>query len=207
MSSAPVSRLAAALALFFGIAPSARADWIPWTYSWSNSPNNILADNAAGGGRISLTNEATRSAVGDSDIVATNLRTYSTASPSAPDTVTNKPYTLTLNLTDTTSGQSGTAVFTGVFNGTLTATSANITNTFTGLTTAVLDLGDNRYTVTLNAYTPPGQDGSLNAGGIGARATVTVETVHIASTPEPGSLVLAACGLPLLALCLRRRRA
>jgi hypothetical protein len=206
MTNAPATRVAAVLALILVSAPAARADWIPWTYSWSNSPQNILADSPAGGGRISLTDEATRSVIGNSDIVATNLRTYSSAPPSAPDTFTNKPYTLTLNLTDSTSGQTGTAVFSGVFNGTLTAQSSNITNTFMGPTTAVLDLGDNRYTVTLNAYTPPGPEGSANAGGIGAHATVTVENVHIAQTPEPGTLALAAFGVPLFALRRLRRR-
>ena len=113
MNNAPSNR-AAALVLFLLGAPAARADWIPWTYSWSNSPQSILADNPAGGGSIILTNEPTLSAVGTTDIVATNIRTVSTAPQSAPDTFTNKGYTLALTVTDTTSGQTGTAVFNGV---------------------------------------------------------------------------------------------
>lgn len=206
MSNAPAPRAAAALVVFFTLAPAARADWIAWTYSWSNSPQTILADNPAGGGEITLSNQPTQAAVGNSDIVATNIRTYSTASPSAPDTFTNKAYTLTLTLTDSASGQSGTAVFTGIFNGTLTAASSNISNTFTGATTAILDLGNNQYTVTLTAYTPPGPTGSVNAGGIGAHASVVVSQIHLADTPEPTALLLAALGIPLAALRFGRSR-
>jgi hypothetical protein len=205
MSNAPSTRVAA-LALLLAMTPAARADWIAWTYSWSNSPQTILADNPTGGGEIILTNEPTLPAVGNTDIVATNIRTYSTAPSTAPDTFTNKSYSLALTLTDTTSGQSGTASFTGVFNGTLTATSANISNTFTSATTVVMDLGANQYTVTLTAYTPPGPTGSTNVGAIGAHATVTVEPITIASIPEPNSLLLAAFGVPLVWLRFGRCR-
>jgi hypothetical protein len=205
MSNAPASR-AAALVVVLALAPAARADWIAWTYSWSNSPQTILADNPSGGGQITLSNQPTQSAVGDSDIVATNIRTYSTAPPSAPDTFTNKSYSLTLTLTDSASGASGTAVFTGIFNGTLTANSSNITNTFTSPTQAVLDLGNNQYTINLTAYTPPGPTGSLNAGGIGAHASVSVAPIHIVEdTPEPTAFLLAALGIPLAALRFRRQ--
>ena len=204
MSNAPSTR-AAALALLLAIAPAARADWIAWTYSWSNSPQTILADNPSGGGKISLTDEPTLEAVGNTDIVATNIRTFSTAPASAPDKFTNKAYSLALTLTDSTSGQSGTAAFTGVFNGTLTANSSNITNAFTSANTVVLDLGNNQYTVTLTAYTPPGPTGSTNAGAIGAHATVTVENIHpVLQSPEPTALLLAAFGIPLGLLQLRR---
>jgi hypothetical protein len=203
MSNAPSTR-AAALAFILAMAPAARADWIAWTYSWSNTPQAILADNAAGGGQITLTDEPTLPAIGNTDIVATNIHTLSTASPSAPDTFTNKSYTLTLNLTDTASGQSGAVAFTGVFNGTLTASSSNITNTFTSPTTATLDLGSNQYTIILTAYTPPGPTGSVNAGAIGAQATVTVAPIHVVlQTPEPATLLLAAFAVPFAVLRAR----
>jgi hypothetical protein len=206
MSNAPSTR-AAALALILAMAPAARADWIAWTYSWSNSPQTILADVPSGGGKITLTNEPTLSAVGDTDIVATNIHTYSTASPGSPDKFTNKAYTLTLNLTDSASGQSGTASFSGVFNGTLTASSSNIANTFVGATTAVLDLGNNEYKIALTAYTPPGPTGSVNAGAIGAHATVTVNPIGIVEqSPEPSAFLLAACATPLALWRLRRSK-
>jgi hypothetical protein len=197
MNNAPSLRAAAlVLLLFYG--PAAKADWIPWTYSWSNSPQSILADNPAGGGSITLTNEPTLEAVGNTDIVATNIRTVSTATQSAPDRFTDKAYSLALTVTDATSGQSGTAVFHGVFNGTLTSDSSNITNTFVGPTKAVLDLGSNEYVIDLTAFTPPGPTGSVNAGAIGAHATVTVESIHpVADSPEPSTFLLAALAVPL----------
>jgi hypothetical protein len=194
----------AALALVFGFGADARADWIAWTYSWSNSPGYVLADIPAGGGRISLSDVATQTAVGDSDIVATNIRTFSSAPSTNPDTFTAKAYSLNLTLTDSASNQSAQLIFAGVFNGTLTATSANITNTFTSASTQTVVLGDNRYTVTLNAYTPPGPMGSSAAGSIGAHATVLVQS--ILSAPEPASLAIAGAAAPLLAFALRRRR-
>ncbi|MGH9677108.1 MAG: hypothetical protein ACRD36_08400, partial [Candidatus Acidiferrum sp.] len=162
MRSSPAAWMApAALTLLLAAWP-ARADFIPWTYSWSNNPADILADNPIGGGRISLSSESSHQVVGDSDIVATNIRTFSSAPPSAPDTFTQKSYMLALGLKDDNSGQSGITIFTGVFNGTLTAESSNITNKFTSPTTQVLVLGGNTYTITLNAYTPPGPVGSTN---------------------------------------------
>jgi hypothetical protein len=204
MNNAPSPR-AAALVLLLLCGPAARADWIPWTYSWSNSPQSILADNPAGGGSITLTNEPTLEAVGNTDIVATNIRTVSTATAAAPDTFTNKAYSLALTVTDSTSGQSGTAVFHGVFNGTLTADSSNITNNFVGATKAVLDLGSNEYVINLTAFTPPGPTGSVNAGAIGAHATVTVETIPpVEDSPEPPALLLAAFAIPLAFARFRR---
>ena len=92
----------------------------------------------------------------------------------------------------------GTAVFHGVFNGTLTADSSNIANTFVGPTKAVLDLGSNEYVIDLTAFTPPGPTGSVNAGAIGAHATVTVEPIHpVADSPEPSTLLLAAFAINL----------
>jgi hypothetical protein len=205
MGNARFSR-AVALVLLLAVTPAIRADWIPWTYSWSNSPQTILADGGSGG-KITLTDEPTLPAVGNTDIVATNIRTYSTAASGSPDKFTNKAYTLQLTLTDSASGQTGTATFTGIFNGTLTANSSNITNTFTGSTTVVLDLGTNQYTVNLTAYTPPGPTGSVNAGAIGAHATVVVEPIGpVSLTPEPSAALLAACGLPLALLQYRRSR-
>ena len=195
----------AGLALSFLLIPiqSARADFIPWMYNWSRSPSEIHAD-APGTGYITLTDESLKTAVGSSDIVATNLRTFSTATLANPDVFTAKGYTLGLFLLDVASNQSATVTFTGQLDGTLTATSANLQNTFTGTTVQTVVLGDNRYTVTIGPYSPPGIPGSANAGSIAAHASVVVVAL-----PEPGSLSLSGLGALFLGLArwhLRRRR-
>ena len=203
MRKLPVALAGAAWVwLFFGTA-SVRAELIQWSYSWSSSPTQVYA-NGPGSGYISLTGEGLKSASGSSYLVATNLQAHSNAAVATPDVFTNKTYTLNLSLTDQSSGQSGTLSFTGEFNGTLTAESSNIANTFVGATTQSLVLGDHLYTVTIGPYDPPGPTGAVNSGSISARAEVTVSTIF--QLPEPSSGMLAflgaSCGLALI----RRRR-
>jgi len=181
---------------------SARADLIPWTYSWSPSSSTVAATSGPGG--ITLTNEPLVAAQGDSDVVATSLRTFA----SGPSVFSAAAYSLTMQLTDTLSGQSGTLTFTGAFSGTLSSGSSKITNAFTGLTTQTLTLGGNTYTVTLDQYLHPGSPTASNPGGIGGSVTVVGDSVgHPSSVPEPSSLLLAGLGCSgLLALRFRRRR-
>jgi hypothetical protein len=193
----------AALAFLTVVSPSARADLIPWAYSWSNSPDVVHA-NSPGTGYITLTDESLKDAVGDSDIVATNLHVFSTAPDTNPDRFTAKAYTLTLQLVDTSSGASGTFVFTGQFDGTLTATSANIKNTFTGTLTQSLVLGGNLYTVTMGSYTSPGPPGESNSGSISAHALVSVQPAAFV-LPEPSGFLLAGTAVPCVGLLLWRR--
>jgi hypothetical protein len=196
----------AALALLVSARPAC-ADLIPWTYNWSSSPSELPAD-APGTGHISFTDEAPRNVVGNSDIVATNLRTVSTATDGNPDKFTNAAYKLSLSLVDSTSGQGGTLAFTGVLNGTVTAGSSNLKNSFTGDTTQTIQLGDNLYTVTIGPYSPPGPPDSTSAGTISAYASVTVQAVgSIATVPEPPALLLASLALPVFVICLRRSQA
>jgi hypothetical protein len=181
---------------------AARADFISWSYNWSRSPGVIASDNHPATGYITLTDESLKNAVGDSNIVATNLRTYSAASTADPDRFTAKVYTLNLFLLDQESGRSTTLTFTGQFDGTLTAASANIQNTFLGPSTQTVVLGDHLYTVTLDHYSPPGPTGAVNSGSISAHASITVGTVF--QQPEPSALALAGLGAGLLALTRRR---
>jgi len=182
----------------------ARADLIPWAYNWSRSPDKIGAD-SPGTGYITLTDESLKTAVGSSDIVATNIHVFSTASPNTPDRFTAKPYTLSLYLLDQTSGAFTTLSFSGHFDGTLTATSANISNTFTGQLTQNVVLGANLYTTTIGAYTSPGPPGASNSGSISAHAEVTVQPMPIIATPEPSTLALSGLALPCLGIVLWRR--
>jgi len=109
-----------ALALLFALPTAGRADLIAWSYNWSRSPSEIHAD-SPGTGKITLTDESQHNAVGDSDVVATNMRTFSDALPAQPDHFTNAPYSLTLTLKDQVSGQTGSMTFTGEINGDLGA--------------------------------------------------------------------------------------
>ncbi len=173
-----------------------QADLIPWMYHWSRSPHQLHAD-APGTGYITLTDEPLRHAVGDSDIVATNLKTYSSATLTNKDIFTNKSYSLTLTLIDGPSSESGSLTFTGYLDGWVTAQSSYLRNTFTGQLTQVIVLGTNVYTVTIDGYTPPGIPGSVNSGSISAKASVRVEAL-VSQVPEPATLTLAGVGLSLL---------
>jgi hypothetical protein len=179
-----------------------RADPITWTYNWTPSATVIHSD-SPGSGKLILTAEPGGLVQGSSDVVATNIRTFSNADASSPDHFTNSAYGLTISLLDKSSGATGTLTFTGNFNGTLSAQSSNLSNTFTGLTTQTLVLGTNQYTVTMIAFAPPGPPDSVNAGSITAHAQVSVQSL---TGPEPSGMVLAGLGLSLCGVASWWRR-
>jgi hypothetical protein len=191
----------AALAAVLFTTGQARAGFVPWSYNWARSPIAVQADSPGTGG-ISLTDEPLGHASGSSDIVATNLRTFSTATRSSPDHFTNAKYSLTLFLQDDTSGQHTTMVFSGVFNGTLTSSNSNVTTIFSTSPQQV-KLGAHTYIVGLTAFAPPGPPSAVNAGSITAH--VSVDEPHDpppggggGDTPEPSSIVLSCLGLSCL---------
>jgi hypothetical protein len=204
MRHTPAALCGTALALLLAAATPSRAEFIHWSYNWSRSPDVIHAD-SPGTGTITLTDESLKSVVGDSFIVATNLRTSSTATRSNPDRFTAKPYTLNLFVLDETSGASGTITFTGTIDGTVSIDSANLRSTFTGQTKQVLVLGANVYTVTIGPFVQPGPPDASNAGSIGAEARVSVSSI-VETLPEPGTLALACLGGLPLAWSLSRLR-
>ena len=169
----------------------ARAEMISWGYSWTPSFATLSAD-SPGTGKIVLKPEPGATAAGSSDIVATNLQTVSSADDNYPDHFTDKSYQLKLTLTDLASHAAGSLTFAGVFNGTISKLTSNLSNTFTGPTTQTLTLGHNIYTVTIDAYTPPAPPNADNLGAIGAHAQVSVRP---AQSPEPSTLVLAGLAL------------
>lgn len=185
------------------------ADFIEWSYAWSRSPLVVAADGEGTGG-ISLATATDGQAVGNSEIVALNLTTFSSAAGTI-DLFTAKAYRLTLELTDQQSGATGALTFQGQFNGTLTTTAAFISNTFTGATTQTLPLGGNLYTVALGPYSPPGPPGDSSSGALSATVSVSAlpAAPPVQDTPEPSGLLLAGLGLGFLGLgcCWRARRA
>ena len=85
-----------------------RADNISWTYNWypgSGSPPgalNIYANGGNTGGFVQFSDEPGGTAINTSNVVATNLRMFSVASPGSPDTFspTTGNWSLTLGITD-----------------------------------------------------------------------------------------------------------
>jgi PEP-CTERM motif len=188
-------------------APAARADHAPWSYEWT--PTAFEMASTTGAGAVNFT-AGSGTADGNSTVVAMNLEAFSTADPSTPDTFVDASYAISIALTDTMSGESGSLSFAGLFNGSLSTGAVNIDNEFTGEPEQSLVLGGRTYTVTIGPYTAPGVPGTPNLGAISASVAVTGDGPAPPppnTTPEPSSLVLAALGVSSLGLrWLRGRR-
>jgi hypothetical protein len=208
--------LMAPLALLSLAAGAARADLISWSYNWAAGASSVATD-GNGTGSINFSINPGGTIAGDSTISVANLSTASSATAAAPDTFTAKPYSLTLSLTDGPSQASGQLTFAGHLDGTLTATSAAIQNTFDGATTQSLKLGNDTFTVSIGPYSPPGAPTATLTGGISAFVTVNGAPVPVPepptplpgpveSAPEPSTLVLTALAVPLWGLAGRNRR-
>jgi hypothetical protein len=197
--------------VLLGVGGAAHADLItPWTYSWSRSPISVASDGNGTGG-ISMTLAPLTPGthmVGNSDINVVNLTTFSSAPTGTHDSFTNTPYRLTVQLTDLNSGQSGSLTFNGVFNGTLSTTSAQIQTTFLSPLTQDLILGQHDYKVSLNSFVPPGLPDDPTAGSIGASVGISAASNTgnggsgnggnggVQTVPEPSTLLLAGLAVP-----------
>jgi hypothetical protein len=197
----------AAAVLLLGPA-GARADFANWSYNWNPTPPSGDYMATTGVGKFNLSNEPAGSATGNSDIVASNVKVYSTENPKKPAVFTNVAYSLTLFLLDEGSGKSGTLTFTGALSGTVSMKSSKLTNVFTGLVKQSILLGSHVYTVTMNAYSPPGPPTASKLGSIGASVTVEGRDGGPPSngTPEPSTMVLAGLGLSFLGAASWRKR-
>jgi hypothetical protein len=179
---------------------------------------SAIATDSPGTGGISFTNEPQKDVTGASDIVATNLKVFSSADPTSPDKLsTNGAYSFALVLTDKATGQTAQLTFTGKLGGTFSAGNSNVTNQFTGPTVMVngqpvvgqtVTLGAFNYTVTFpsNYYSPPGPPLASNSGSISAHVSITPAGIHVGSTPEPSTLVLSGLGLALTGFAGWRKR-
>jgi hypothetical protein len=176
---------------------------VAWTYNFT--PSQSFVNSNSGSGTVSFTNEPTKSATNTSDVVVTNLRVSSTASPTSPDTLNNAAWKVSLVLTDSASGKSATFTFTGQLNGTFSSSNSNITNTFTGKTSYTVQLGNNNFTVSLVGYTPPGPPTASNAGSISAYVQVNPR-ISGNPSPEPSTLVLSCLGLGFAGFASWRKR-
>jgi hypothetical protein len=173
-----------------------------------NQVNAVAAD-APGTGGVSFTNEPQKDVTGTSDIVASNLRVFSSADPTAPDKLTSSgAYSFVLVVTDKASGDSAVLTFTGKLGGTFSASNSNVTNQFTGQTSQTVTLGNFQYTVSFpsNYYSPPGPPLASNAGSISAHVSISGSGVTVGSVPEPSTLVLSGLGLALAGAAGWRKR-
>ena len=193
--------------LVLGATTQLRADW---SYHWSITPSNVLT---SGTGTVSFA--MAQDGTGASNIPVAAVTTSSSATASSPDRY-SVGYNLTLHLTDNTSNQSGDLTFHGTVAGTVTATSSNLTNTFSDPLTQKLTLGSNTYSVTINpSLMTLAAPNSTTPAQINAQVSVSSATggppsggPPISGAPEPTSLTLGClasfgCGL---GAWIRRRR-
>jgi hypothetical protein len=199
----------AALAVVLLGSAAAQASPVPpanlqWTYNFTPGAPALPVD-GGGSSYVGFTNEPTKAAVGNSDVVATNLRVFSAATASVPDTLSaSGDYSLTMVLSTVDNGTpySASLTFTGELDGTFSAESANIKNTFGPNSTQTVQLGSYIFTVSLVAYTPPGPPDQVNAGSLAAHVEVTLAE----ETPEPSTMLLSALGLSCLGGAAWRKR-
>jgi len=224
--TAHVSALALVLvAVTVAPAEQVSPDLLQWTYNFAPvapGTHNLLpavtADSQPGHGiaGVTFTNEPNQVATGSSDIVATNLRVFSSAMAKKPDTLTyngnptdSGAYGLTLTIS--TPDGSKTVTFTGGLytepGKGFSAESANIKNVFDLATKEqTFDLGKYTFTVSMQAYTPPGPPTQANSGSISAYVSVTNLSPGAIDTPEPGTMVLSCLGLTFLGGAAWRKR-
>ena len=201
-----------AAALLCLIAPAMTRAEPAWSYFWTTT-TPLVGSNGKG---VAIT-PVSGSGAGGSDIGAANLAALSSAPAETPDPV-NGNWNLTLHLTDTLSGNSGTLLFTGHFSGTVSATAVNVENAFGNPTNQSLPLGGHLYGITIGLYMPPDLPGSLQKGGIGANLALSdlpggtpppspppplpppPPPPPVRGAPEPSGLTLAVLGASFLGL-------
>ncbi len=202
MNLKPTRLRATALAALLLLAAQARADYIPWSYTFSSSPGAVSDDTKTGS--INVLPSSGTQINGITDILAAQLQ----AVGSTAGTFTNAPYSLTMTIHDDASKTQGSLTFNGALNGDYTS-GGGIHNTFSAPITQQLKLGQDLYTVTIGSFAAPGAPGSGVFGRIGADViTSGPGTTPPVSAPEPGTLALAALGVGALLArrCVKGRR-
>ena len=208
---------------------SVQADYLNWTYTANPNVPGISVGNTSpkGGATVTLT-DFNNPASGASKIpVIAYVTSTSSTTPVAFGSSAGAPssYNLALTITDSTTHDSGTLNFKGLLSGSLSATTSNLVNTLTPVTSNSLTLDGHKYTVTIPSVTlapptSPQQDimasisvtnpttggGGGNGSGGNGRGGNGGGTPG-GGVPEPGCLLLGSLGFSLLGIrCWWKRR-
>ena len=180
-------------------------------FSWVPSPVELWSDGPGSSGVIFIHEHSHLNVTDQGGTwtgIATDLRAISSASAAHPDTFVNRPYSLTLTITDDHHHAllPSPITFSGVLNGTLSHQSAQLSNTFTSLQTQTFFNGN--LIVTIGPYTPPGPPGHHRQGSIGAEVVVKgpLPPPPVSTTPEPSTMALWSLGGVLLGWKAWRKR-
>jgi hypothetical protein len=193
---------------FFWVADSsARAEMLH--FSWAPDPVVLRAD-GPGSGAVIFSHEHANLNLTDQGGtwtgIASELRTVSSASSGHPDVFINRPYSLTLTITDDHHHALVPPItFSGVLNGTLSHNSAQLSNTFTSFQAQTFF--DGNLIVTIGPYTPPGHPGHDREGSIGTEVVVKGPLPPpVSELPEPSTMALLSLGGVLLGYTAWRKR-
>jgi hypothetical protein len=216
----------AALALLLLAAAGARATptTLFVTENWEPAQLKLYAQGFSGGTDhyISFSDETSvtvevpvNGALPPAAILATNLKTVSSAADLAHADHLNSDYTLSVKLTDNASLATATLVFKGHLSAIFWknyATGSNFyydaSNNHVQTVTKSAVLNGNTVFVTLNAFTSFSNPNSQNNGSIGGGMTAQVEGgdgPNPNGSPEPSTLVMSFLGLSGLGLASWRK--
>jgi hypothetical protein len=160
---------------------TARADYIPWSYLFSASPNPVTSDDGAASVTFAPTS-------GQESLSFNGLPAASLSAAGPTDAAfTDRGYTFSMHLTDLASGASADLSWTGALSG---SSPFNLENKIPNPNQSVT-LGQHDYTVTLGAFAPPTPG---HAGSLATTVIVSGPSVPVNQVPEPASLLLAASG-------------
>jgi len=150
------------------------------------------------------------------EIGITKVYSWSVATETNADRVTDLPYRFGVELRDDLSSQTALLSFQGTLSGRFWRTGSELTTTFVGDTVQSAELGGREYEIRLSGFDAP--TGYGEAGGGMIRANVRLldggspdagpdsPSGENLQTPEPTTAVIALVGLPVVAWVRSARR-